>query len=78
EPPDVEINLIIETDAPEINNVDELNEDECLDPGRGENNVEVDDSFTRTFLLFLTYPEVSPLLSSTKNEDTIYDPDIFT
>ncbi|GKF17369.1 hypothetical protein Tco_0062287 [Tanacetum coccineum] len=27
EPPDVEISLIIETDAPEINNFDELNED---------------------------------------------------
>ncbi|GJX40636.1 reverse transcriptase domain-containing protein [Tanacetum coccineum] len=56
EPLDVEINLIIETDAPEINNVDELNEDECFDPGGGENNVEVDDSFTivtRTFSIFL-------------------------
>ncbi|GJY25188.1 reverse transcriptase domain-containing protein [Tanacetum coccineum] len=31
---------------PVINNVDELNEDECFDPGGGENNVEVDDSFT--------------------------------
>ncbi|GJW87072.1 reverse transcriptase domain-containing protein [Tanacetum coccineum] len=71
----------IEPDAPVINNVDELNEDECFDPGGGENNVEVDDSFTivtRTFLPFLAYPEVSPLLSSTRNEDTIYDPDIFT
>ncbi|GKC19881.1 reverse transcriptase domain-containing protein [Tanacetum coccineum] len=71
----------IEPDAPVINNVDELNEDECFDPGGGENNVEVDDSFTivtRTFLPFLTYPEVSPLLSSTKNEDTIYDPGIST
>ncbi|GJT89260.1 hypothetical protein Tco_1070977 [Tanacetum coccineum] len=71
----------IEPDAPVINNVDELNEDECFDPGGGENNVEVDDSFTFvtwTFLPFLTYPEVSPLLSSTKNEDTIYDPDIST
>ncbi|GJX46528.1 hypothetical protein Tco_0271718 [Tanacetum coccineum] len=69
----------IKPDAPVINNVDELNEDECFDPGGGENNVEVDDSFTFvtwTFLPFLTYPEVSPLLSSTKNEDTIYDPDI--
>ncbi|GKA44286.1 hypothetical protein Tco_0737010 [Tanacetum coccineum] len=40
-----------------------------------------DDSFTftiRTFLPFVTYPEVSPLLSSTKNEDTIFDPGIFT
>ncbi|GJY02598.1 hypothetical protein Tco_0360750 [Tanacetum coccineum] len=71
----------IEPDAPVINNVDELNEDECFDPGGGENNVEVDDSFiiiTRTFLSFLAYPEVSPLLSSTRNEDTIYDPSIFT
>ncbi|GJW68225.1 hypothetical protein Tco_0122649 [Tanacetum coccineum] len=81
EPPDIEISLIIETDALVINNVDELNEDECFDPGRGENNVEVDDSFTFvtwTFLPFLTYPEVSPLLSSTKNEDTIFDPGIST
>ncbi|GJX81085.1 hypothetical protein Tco_0329234 [Tanacetum coccineum] len=30
-----------------------------------------------TFLPYLTYPEVSPLLSSTENEDTIFDPDIF-
>ncbi|GJV17078.1 hypothetical protein Tco_1362401 [Tanacetum coccineum] len=81
EPLDVEINLIIETDAPEINNFDELNEDECFDPGGDENNVEVDDSFTFvtwTFLPFLTYPEVSPLPSSTKNEDTIFDSDIST
>ncbi|GJW23379.1 hypothetical protein Tco_0034001, partial [Tanacetum coccineum] len=71
----------IEPDAPVINNVDELNEDECFDPGGGENNVEVDDSFTFviwTFLPFLTYPKVSPLLSSNKNEDTIYDPSIST
>ncbi|GJT24772.1 hypothetical protein Tco_0894709 [Tanacetum coccineum] len=71
----------IEPDAPVINNVDELNEDECFDPGGGEINVEVDDSFTIitwTFLPFLTYPEVSPLLSSTKNKDTIYDPGIST
>ncbi|GJY24297.1 ribonuclease H-like domain-containing protein [Tanacetum coccineum] len=33
EPPDVEISLIIETDAPVINNFDELNEDECFNPG---------------------------------------------
>ncbi|GKE33883.1 hypothetical protein Tco_1453205 [Tanacetum coccineum] len=75
------ISLVIETDAPEINDFDELNRDECFDPGGGENNVEVDDSFTFvtwTFLPFLTYPEVSPLLSSTKNEDTIFDPGIST
>ncbi|GJW69141.1 reverse transcriptase domain-containing protein [Tanacetum coccineum] len=71
----------MEPDMPVINNVDELNEDKCFDPGGGEINVEVDDSFTfvtRTFLPYLTYPEVSSLLSSTKNEDTIFDPVIFT
>ncbi|GKE59524.1 hypothetical protein Tco_1498709 [Tanacetum coccineum] len=81
EPPDVEICLNIETDAPVINDFDELNEDECFDPGGGEINVEVDDSFTFVtwiFLPFLTDLEVSPLLSSTRNEDTIYDPGIFT
>ncbi|GJX93081.1 hypothetical protein Tco_0347667 [Tanacetum coccineum] len=79
--PDVEISLIIETDAPVINNFDELNDDECFDPEGDEINVEDDDSFIfviQTFLSFLTYPEVSPLLSSTKNEDTIYVPDIST
>ncbi|GJX01078.1 hypothetical protein Tco_0184991 [Tanacetum coccineum] len=78
EPLDVEISLIIETDAPVINNFDE---DECFDPGGDEINVEDDDSFIfviRTFLPFLTYPEVSPLLSSTKNKDTIFDPGIST
>ncbi|GJZ31080.1 retrovirus-related pol polyprotein from transposon TNT 1-94 [Tanacetum coccineum] len=56
EPPDVEISLIVETDAPVINNVDELNED--------------DDSFTfviQTFLRFLTYPEVRILQKSQEN-----------
>ncbi|GKF02776.1 hypothetical protein Tco_0029699, partial [Tanacetum coccineum] len=53
-----------------------VNEDECFDPG-GEINVKVDDSFTfvtRTFLPYLTYPEVSPLLSFAKNKDTILTP----
>ncbi|GKA29380.1 hypothetical protein Tco_0715625 [Tanacetum coccineum] len=71
----------IKPDAPVINNVDALNEDECFDPRGGEINVKDNDSFTfviRTFLPFLTYPEVSPLLSSTKNEDTIYDLGIST
>ncbi|GJT20411.1 reverse transcriptase domain-containing protein [Tanacetum coccineum] len=47
----------IEPDAPVINNVDELNEDECFDPWGVEINVEVDDSFTfvtRTFLPLVT------------------------
>ncbi|GKC66935.1 hypothetical protein Tco_1099533 [Tanacetum coccineum] len=81
EPPDVEISLTFEPDALVINNFDELNEDECFDPRGGEIDVEDDDSFTfviRTFLPFLTYPEVSPLLSSIKNEDTIFNPDIST
>ncbi|GJY98809.1 reverse transcriptase domain-containing protein [Tanacetum coccineum] len=60
----------MEPDVPVINNVYELNEDECFDPGGGEINVKVDDSFT--------FPEVSPLLSSTENEDTIFDPGIST
>ncbi|GJR79629.1 hypothetical protein Tco_0150414 [Tanacetum coccineum] len=50
----------MEPDVPVINNVYELNEDECFDPWGGEINVEVDDSFTfviRTFLPYLTYPE---------------------
>ncbi|GJS66517.1 reverse transcriptase domain-containing protein [Tanacetum coccineum] len=85
EPPDVEISLFIETDAPVINNFDELNEDECFDPGGGEidvsQNIKDDVSFTfiiRTFLPFLTYHVDSPLLLSTGSEDTIFDPDIFT
>ncbi|GJW73183.1 hypothetical protein Tco_0132553 [Tanacetum coccineum] len=81
EPPDVEIRLVIETDAPVINNFDELNEDECFDPRGGEIDVEDDDSFTffiQTFLPFLTYPVDSPLLLSTGSEDTIFDPDIST
>ncbi|GJY34323.1 hypothetical protein Tco_0418792, partial [Tanacetum coccineum] len=51
---------IPEPDVPVINNVDELNEDECFDLGGVEINVEVDDSFTfvtQTFLPYLTYPE---------------------
>ncbi|GJW65203.1 hypothetical protein Tco_0117087, partial [Tanacetum coccineum] len=46
EPPDVETSLIVETDAPVIKNFDELNEDECFDPGGDEIDVEDDDSFT--------------------------------
>ncbi|GJW34185.1 hypothetical protein Tco_0054217 [Tanacetum coccineum] len=75
----------IEPDAPVINNFDELNEDECFDPGGGEidvsQNIRDDDSFTffiRTFLPYLTYPVDSPLLLSTGSEDTIFDPSIST
>ncbi|GJU75773.1 hypothetical protein Tco_1272843 [Tanacetum coccineum] len=85
EPPDVEISLISEPSKPVKNDFDELNDDDYFDPGGGEivvsQNVEDDDSFTFviwTFIPYLTYPEVSPLLSSTKNEDTIFDPGIST
>ncbi|GKC22953.1 hypothetical protein Tco_1025103 [Tanacetum coccineum] len=75
----------IEPDAPVINNFDELNEDECFDPGGGEidisQNVEDDDSFAfviRTFLPYLTYLVDSLLLLTTGSEDTIFDPGIST
>ncbi|GJR61808.1 hypothetical protein Tco_1503970 [Tanacetum coccineum] len=71
----------IQPDAPVINNVDELNEDECFDPGGGEINVEVDNSFTFItwiFLPYLTYPVDSPFLYSFGSEDTIFDLDIST
>nr|GEZ93450.1 hypothetical protein [Tanacetum cinerariifolium] len=67
-----------------INNIDELNEDECFDPG-GEidvfANVEDDDCFPfifviRIFLPYLIYHGVSHLLLFAKNEDTIFDPGI--
>ncbi|GJX63756.1 hypothetical protein Tco_0296656 [Tanacetum coccineum] len=75
----------IEPEAPMINNFDELNEDECFDPGGGEivvsQNVEDDDSFAfviQTFLPYHTYPVDSPLLRSTGSEDNIFDPGIST
>ncbi|GKA73303.1 hypothetical protein Tco_0779519 [Tanacetum coccineum] len=65
--------------------LDMLYNDESFEPGEGENivvsNVEEDDSFTftiRTFLPFLTYPEVSPLSCSIGSEDLIFDPGIIT
>ncbi|GJT01496.1 hypothetical protein Tco_0822665 [Tanacetum coccineum] len=77
EPPDVEICLHFEPDVSVINNFNELNDDQR---GSEINFSEDDDSFTfsiRTFLPFLTYPEVSPLSCSTRSEDIIFDPDIF-
>ncbi|GKG28702.1 hypothetical protein Tco_0416067, partial [Tanacetum coccineum] len=60
----------IEPDALAINNFDELNEDECFDPGGGEIDVsqifEDDDSFAfviRNSLPYRTYHVDSPLLS---------------
>nr|GEX29360.1 hypothetical protein [Tanacetum cinerariifolium] len=92
EPPDVEFFFDFEPNSKELilavmNNIDELNEDECFDPGGGEindfANIEDDDYFPfifviRIFLPYLTYLEVSPLLLSTRSEDTIFDPGIST
>ncbi|GKE74377.1 hypothetical protein Tco_1536418, partial [Tanacetum coccineum] len=80
EPPDVEICLQFELDAPVIDNFNELNDDQRGSEIDFSQNVEDDDSFTfviRTFLPFLTYPADSPLLLSIGSEDTIFDPSIF-
>nr|GEU92091.1 hypothetical protein [Tanacetum cinerariifolium] len=87
EPPDDEFDF--ETNSGEeitavMNNIDELNEDECFDLGGEINvfaNLEDDDYFPfiffiRIFLPYLIYPEVSPLLLSAGSEDTIFDPGI--
>ncbi|GKB65213.1 hypothetical protein Tco_0921399 [Tanacetum coccineum] len=82
EPPDVEICLHFEPDAPVIDNFNELNDDQ-----RGSmrlnfsQNVEYDDSFTYfngTFLRFSTNPRFLLYNCSTGSEDTIFDPDIST
>nr|GEZ47666.1 hypothetical protein [Tanacetum cinerariifolium] len=92
EPPDVDVFFDFEPNSRELisavmNNIDELNEDKCFDPRGGEidvfANIKNDDNFPfifviRIFLLYLTYPEVSPLLLSTRSKDTIFDPDIST
>ncbi|GKC18294.1 hypothetical protein Tco_1020444 [Tanacetum coccineum] len=81
EPPDVEICLHFEPDAPVIDNFNELNDDQRGSEIDFSQNVEEDDSFTftiRTFLPFLTYPEVSHLSCSIGSEDTIFDPGIST
>ncbi|GKA36331.1 hypothetical protein Tco_0722822, partial [Tanacetum coccineum] len=81
EPPDVEICLHFEPDAPVIDNFNDLNDDQRGSEIDFSQNVEDDDSFTfiiRTFLPFLTYPEASPLSCSTRSEDTIFDPCIIT
>ncbi|GJY16985.1 hypothetical protein Tco_0387407 [Tanacetum coccineum] len=81
EPPDVEICLHFEPDAPVIDNFNELNDDQRGSEIDFSQNVEDDDSFAfviRTFLPFLTYPADSPLLLSIGSEDTIFDPGIST
>ncbi|GJT09510.1 reverse transcriptase domain-containing protein [Tanacetum coccineum] len=79
EPPDVEICLHFEPEAPVIDNFNELNDDQEGGEIDFSQNVEDDDSFTfviQTFFMFLTYPADSPLLLSTGSEDTIFDPEI--
>nr|GFA06061.1 hypothetical protein [Tanacetum cinerariifolium] len=92
EPPNVEVFFDFEPNSGELisammNNINKLNKDKCFDPGGGEidvfSNIEDDDYFPfifviRIFLPYLIYPEVSPLLLSTRSEDTIFDPSIST
>ncbi|GJS84666.1 hypothetical protein Tco_0751207 [Tanacetum coccineum] len=66
------------------NDFDVLNDVESFDSGEGENvdslNVEEEDSFTftiRSFLPFVTYPEVLPVSYSTGSEDKVFNPGIF-
>nr|GEW69636.1 hypothetical protein [Tanacetum cinerariifolium] len=91
-PPNVEVFFDFEPNSGELisvvkNNIDEFNEDECFDPEGGEidvfANIKDDDYFPfifviRIFLPYLIYPEISPLLLSTRSEDTIFDPSIST
>ncbi|GJU22136.1 hypothetical protein Tco_1155478 [Tanacetum coccineum] len=66
----------------EVNVFDEINTSELSYPGIGENVVldEEEDTFTfttRSFLPFVTYPEVLPASYSTGSEDKIFKPGIF-
>ncbi|GKA56962.1 hypothetical protein Tco_0756034 [Tanacetum coccineum] len=65
------------------NDFDELNNDESFNSEEGENvdslNVEEEDSFTfttRSFLPFVTFPEVLPAYYSTGSEDKNFKPGI--
>ncbi|GJU90582.1 hypothetical protein Tco_1303005 [Tanacetum coccineum] len=66
----------------EVNVFDEINTSELSYPGIGENVVsdEEEDTFTftiRSFLPFVTYPEVLPASYSTGSEDKVFNPGIF-
>nr|GEW92823.1 hypothetical protein [Tanacetum cinerariifolium] len=82
EPPDDEFDLEPEVISSVIKNIDELNEDECFDPG-GEIDVSTNNEnvnyfpfifVIRIFLPYLIYPEVFPLFLSAESEDIIFDP----
>nr|GEV94776.1 hypothetical protein [Tanacetum cinerariifolium] len=78
EPPDVEFFFESKPDVIVEEILDELNEDECFEPGSKivvSTNIEDNDYFPfmfviRTFLSYLIYPEVSLLLLSAGSEDT--------
>nr|GEV85460.1 hypothetical protein [Tanacetum cinerariifolium] len=81
EPPDAKFDLEPEVISAMMKNIDELNEDECFDPG-GEIDVSTKDEdvdyfpfifVIKIFLPYLIYPEVSPLFLSTESENTIFD-----
>nr|GEV55151.1 hypothetical protein [Tanacetum cinerariifolium] len=84
EPPHVESFFDSKPDVIAKEILDELNEDECFDPGGEINvfaNVEDGDCFLfmfvkQIFLPYLIYPEVFPLLLSAESEYTIFDPGI--
>ncbi|GJT02250.1 hypothetical protein Tco_0823419 [Tanacetum coccineum] len=66
----------------EVNVFDEINTSELSYPGIGENVVldEEEDTFTfttRSFLPFVTYPEVLPTSYSTGSEDKVFKLGIF-
>ncbi|GJV07116.1 hypothetical protein Tco_1344772 [Tanacetum coccineum] len=66
----------------EVKVFDEINTSELSYPGIGENVVlnEEEDTFTfttRSFLPFVTYPEVLPTSYSTRSEDKVFKPGIF-
>ncbi|GKA51501.1 hypothetical protein Tco_0744697 [Tanacetum coccineum] len=66
----------------EVNVFDEINTSELSYPGIGENVIldEEEDTFTfttRSFLPFVTYPEVLPTSYSTGSEDKVFKPGIF-
>nr|GEZ18836.1 hypothetical protein [Tanacetum cinerariifolium] len=84
EPPDDEFDLEPEVIPAVMKNIDELNEDECFDPG-GEidvsTNDEDDDYFPfmfviRIFLPYLICSKMFLSFLSAKSEDTIFDPEI--
>nr|GEY86976.1 hypothetical protein [Tanacetum cinerariifolium] len=88
-PPDVEFFCDFEPNSRELivavmNNIEELNEDECFNLGDEIDiftNVDDDDYFSfiyviQIFLPYLIYHEVSPLLLSARSEETIFDPGI--